>query len=66
MQLGFAVWPLLRFTGARAKMGAASSTRDHQVLGWTTALIIIGLNVKLLFDTFFPEAVQRDLRTSGV
>ena len=27
-----------------------------KVLGYTTALIIIGLNVKLLFDTFIPES----------
>jgi Mn2+/Fe2+ NRAMP family transporter len=27
-----------------------------KVLGWTTALIIISLNVKLLFDMFVPES----------
>ena len=25
-------------------------------LGWTTALIIVSLNVKLLFDMFVPES----------
>ena len=57
MQLGFAVWPLLRFTGSRAKMGGRFVNPPIiKVLGYTTALIIIGLNVKLLFDTFIPES----------
>jgi manganese transport protein len=56
MQLGFAVWPLLRFTGSRAKMGRFVNPPIIKVLGYTTAVIIIGLNVKLLFDTFIPES----------
>jgi len=56
MQLGFAVWPLLRFTGSRAKMGRFVNPPTIKVLGYATALIIIGLNVKLLFDTFVPES----------
>lgn len=56
MQLGFAVWPLLRFTGSRAKMGRFVNPPVIKVLGYATAVIIIGLNVKLLFDTFIPES----------
>jgi manganese transport protein len=56
MQLGFAVWPLLRFTGSRAKMGRFVNPPLIKILGWTTALIIISLNVKLLFDMFVPES----------
>jgi manganese transport protein len=56
MQLGFAVWPLLRFTGSRAKMGRFANPPWVAILGWTTAAIIITLNVKLLFDTFIPES----------
>jgi len=56
MQLGFAVWPLLRFTGSRAKMGRFVNPPIIKALGYATALIIIGLNVKLLFDTFVPES----------
>ncbi len=68
MQLGFAVWPLLRFTGSRAKMGSRFVNPPIiKVLGYTTALIIIGLNVKLLFDTFIPESWRdRDLRGLSV
>jgi manganese transport protein len=58
MQLGFAVWPLLRFTGDRAKMGSFVNPPLIKALGWTTACIIITLNLKLLFDTFAPESVQ--------
>jgi manganese transport protein len=59
MQLGFAVWPLLRFTGDRAKMGSFVNPPVIKALGWTCAVVIITLNVKLLFDTFAPEAVQQ-------
>jgi manganese transport protein len=57
MQLGFAVWPLMRFTGEKAKMGEFVNPGWIKLLGWTTAIIIITLNVKLLFDTFMPAAV---------
>jgi manganese transport protein len=59
MQLGFAVWPLMRFTGEKSKMGKFVNPLWIKILGWTTALIIIVLNVKLLFDTFMPESVLK-------
>jgi manganese transport protein len=59
MQLGFAVWPLLRFTGEKAKMGEFTNRPWLKILGWTTATIIIVLNVKLLFDIFMPESVLK-------
>jgi manganese transport protein len=52
MQLGFAVWPLMRFTDERAKMGPFVNPLWIRVLGWTTTAVIIILNVKLLLDTF--------------
>src|SRR5213082_2189377 len=60
MQLGFAVWPLLRFTDERAKMGEFTNKVWLKILGWTTAAIIIVLNVKLLFDTFMPETLLKE------
>jgi manganese transport protein len=60
MQLGFAVWPLLRFTDEKAKMGEFVNRLWLKILGWTTAAIIIVLNVKLLFDTFIPDAVLKE------
>lgn len=59
MQLGFAVWPLMRFTGEKAKMGEFANPLWIKILGWSTALIIITLNLKLLFDSFAPEPVRR-------
>ena len=56
MQLGFAVIPLLLFTGSRAKMGAFVNPLWIQLLAWSTAAIIVVLNVKLLFDFFAPQA----------
>ena len=52
MQLGFACWPLMRFTGERAKMGEFVNPWWIKVLGWGTTLLIIGLNLKLLWDIF--------------
>jgi manganese transport protein len=48
MQLPFAVIPLVRFTGDRAKMGVFASPGWLQALAWTIAALIIGLNLKLL------------------
>jgi len=56
MQLGFAVWPLMRFTSEKAKMGEFANRLWLKILGWTTAGIIIVLNLKLLLDTFLPDA----------
>ncbi len=50
MQLGFACWPLMRFTGEKAKMGEFANPWWIKLLGWTSTLLIIGLNVKLLLD----------------
>ncbi len=50
MQLGFACWPLMRFTGEKSKMGEFVNPTWIKVLGWTTTLLIIGLNLKLLLD----------------
>ena len=50
MQLGFACWPLMRFTGERSKMGEFVNPWWIKLLGWTVTLAIIGLNVKLLLD----------------
>ena len=53
MQLGFAVWPLLRFTGEKAKMGVFVNPLWVKVTGYAMAFLIIGLNVKFLSDMAF-------------
>jgi manganese transport protein len=58
MQLGFAIWPLLRFTDDKIKMGEFANALWLRILGWTTAALIIVLNLWLLFITLAPDSVQ--------
>src|SRR6476619_2744390 len=53
MQLPFAVIPLVRFVSDRRKMGDFAISRSVAVVAWIVAGIIVALNVKLLFETFF-------------
>jgi manganese transport protein len=55
LQLPFAVFPLVSFTGNRHKMGAFVAPVWMRVLAWTVAIIIAALNVWLLFQTFFGD-----------
>jgi len=59
MQLGFAIWPLMRFTGDKVKMGEFANTVWIKVLGWTITTIIITLNFWLLFITLAPESIKK-------
>jgi manganese transport protein len=52
MQLPFAVFPLVMFTGDKAKMGPFASPVWVKLLAWTIAVIIAALNVWLLYQTF--------------
>ncbi len=51
LQLSFAVVPLVIFTGRRRLMGEFVNGRALQVLAWTTAVVIAGLNAWLLIQT---------------
>jgi manganese transport protein len=51
MQLGFAVVPLVRFTGDRGKMGGFANGPMLSAIAWTIAAVIVGLNVYLLLQT---------------
>jgi manganese transport protein len=52
LQLPFAVFPLVMFTGDRAKMGPFASPLWVKILAWTVAVVIAALNVWLLYQTF--------------
>ena len=52
LQLSFAVFPLVLFTGDKAKMGPFVAPRWVRVLAWTVAVIIAALNAWLLVQTF--------------
>ena len=51
LQLSFAVVPLVLFTGKRSLMGEFVNGRALQLLAWTTAFVIAGLNAWLLVQT---------------
>jgi manganese transport protein len=53
LQLPFAVFPLVSFTGDRRRMGDLVTARWVRVLAWTVAVIIAALNAFLLYQTFF-------------
>ncbi len=50
LQLSFAVIPLIHFTSNRKNMGVFATPVWAQVLAWLTAVIIVGLNGKLVID----------------
>jgi len=52
LQLSFAVVPLVVFTSSRAKMGDFVNPGWIKALAWTTAGLIVSLNVKYLLDYF--------------
>lgn len=52
LQLSFAVVPLVFFTSNSKIMGRFANSRPVTVVSWVIALIIIGLNGYLLFNTF--------------
>jgi manganese transport protein len=47
MQLPFAIIPLIHFTNDRRRMGGFANRRWVQLLAWATALIVVGLNIRL-------------------
>src|SRR5262249_2182625 len=50
LQLSFAVIPLIHFTSNRRNMGFFATPWWGQGLAWVTAVVIVGLNTKLVFD----------------
>ncbi len=52
LQLSFAVFPLVMFTASKAKMGALVAPMWLIAFAVVIAVVIAGLNVKLLFDFF--------------
>jgi len=50
LQLGFAVVPLIHFVSDRKRMGNFSIGFKVQLLAWACALLILGLNAKLVID----------------
>ncbi|GAA4021310.1 Nramp family divalent metal transporter [Deinococcus rubellus] len=55
MQLSFAVVPLMMFVTDKRKMGEFMINPFWKWVGWFITVVIIGLNVFLLEQTFFPR-----------
>ncbi len=51
LQLPFAIVPLIHFTNDPQRMGTFASGTKLRLAGWTTALIVIGLNVWMAQQT---------------
>jgi len=51
LQLPFAVIPLVHFTSDRGWMGEFASGRLVKLLAWSSAIVIVGLNGKLVYGT---------------
>jgi len=54
LQLPFAIWPLLRFTGNRAIMGRHASGPVMQALGWALFALISAANLWLVWGWLVP------------
>ncbi len=50
LQLGFAVIPLIHFTSSKKLMGSFAINQWVKIAAWVTAIIIVGLNVKLVIE----------------
>jgi manganese transport protein len=50
LQLGFAVIPLIQFVSDGEKMGKFAISKLLKTLAWISALIIVSLNLKLVFE----------------
>src|ERR1051326_7051200 len=51
LQLPFAVIPLIQFTSDRARMGSFANRRWLKLLSWSCAVLILGLNIALVWQT---------------
>lgn len=51
LQLGFAVIPLIHFNSDRRRMQEYTIKPWVKVLAWMTAVVIVGLNVKLVYES---------------
>jgi manganese transport protein len=62
LQLGFAVIPLIHFTSNRKRMGKFALSLKTKILAWASAILIVALNAKLVWDQLgdwikqFPSA----------
>jgi len=62
LQLGFAVIPLIHFTSNKKRMGKFAISLKVKILAWASAIVIVSLNAKLVYQqigdwvTQYPSA----------
>jgi manganese transport protein len=61
MQLGFAVIPLIHFVSDKKKMGDFKISPLVKILAWLSAIIIVGLNIKLVGEEVMSLFSQGDV-----
>jgi hypothetical protein len=50
LQLGFAIIPLIHFTSDKKRMGKFATSLPLKVLAWVFAVLIVGLNARLVIQ----------------
>lgn len=50
MQLGFAIIPLIHFVSNKDRMGEFVISKKVQLFSWLIAIVIVGLNIKLVYS----------------
>lgn len=60
LQLGFAIIPLIHFTSDKQLMKDFAIKPWVKVLAWISALIIVGLNVKLVYEEIYGWILSTD------
>ncbi|WP_428330933.1 Nramp family divalent metal transporter [Mucilaginibacter sp.] len=58
LQLGFAVIPLIHFTSSRKRMGDFAISLKVKILAWASAVLIVGLNAKLVYQQLSDWGTQ--------
>ncbi|MDB5030289.1 Nramp family divalent metal transporter [Mucilaginibacter sp.] len=58
LQLGFAVIPLIHFTSDRKKMGNFVISLKVKIAAWASAILIVGLNAKLVYQQINSWATE--------
>jgi manganese transport protein len=60
LQLGFAIIPLIHFVSDKNKMGDFVIPAWQKIVSWVAALIIIGLNMKMVYNKISEMIVESD------
>ncbi|MGN6640989.1 MAG: Nramp family divalent metal transporter [Mucilaginibacter sp.] len=58
LQLGFAVIPLIHFTSDKKRMGNFAIKTPVKLIAWACAILILGLNAKLVTDQILDWTIQ--------